>query len=183
MPPVIVYAIVGLVLGAIGGVIMNRAAPIADQGALEAARLARLGLIGALIGCAGAVVDRSGKKLVAGALAGALGLVVAFLLLERTLLLEWDVRPVVAVALAVAGGYGALVVLIYGLVEPDFRGVSYALILGAIGGLSGVAASFVLSIVVRLDQWGILVFFSLYAGLVWTCGALSRKLERAEAEP
>ena len=116
-------------------------------------------------------------------LAGALGLVVSFLLLERTLHLQWPVRPVVAVALAVAGGYGALVVLIYGLVEPDYRGVSYAVILGAIGGLCGVAASFVLSIVAQLDERGILVFFSLYAGFVWTCGALSRKLERAETEP
>jgi len=183
MPPMILYTILGGIVGAMGGFVMERAGPVVMGGALGAERIARLALVGALMGSAGALVDRSGRKLVTGALAGALGLLAAFLLVERTLALGVDARPIVAVTLCVAAGYGAVVVLVYGLLEPDFRGVSYALILGAIGGLSGVAASFAVCMLARLERFRILAFFSLYAALVWTSCALSRKLERAENEP
>ena len=182
MAPMIVYTLLGAAVGALGGFLMERAGPMVTAGALDAARVARLVGVGALLGSAGAMVDRSGKKLVTGALAGALGLVASFLLIERMLQMGLDMRPMVAVTLGVAASYGALVILIYGLLEPDFRGISYAVILGAIGGLAGVAASFAVCVLGRLDRFAVLVFFSLYAALLWTCGALSRKLERAENE-
>lgn len=145
-------------------------------------RIALLAVSGAILALPGGIVERSIRKAAVATLAGALGLVVAGLLLMKALQMELSLRSTIAVMLALCCGFGALLAIMHALVDEAYSGVSYSVIMGANGGLAGIALAFLAINFIGRGGINWIASAAIYDGAVWAAIALARMLELSEKE-
>ena len=174
------YLAVGGVCGAVAGAI--GAGAIRSTGGHTGGALLVLAVVGAALAVPGGIVERSPRKVVLAALAGALGLVAAALILVRIVNMDITRKALMASALLLFAAYGALIATMHALVDEAYRGVSYSMIMGANGGLGGVALSFLVVILSGGARVNWTLTVAIYGACVWSAIAAARKLELYERE-
>ena len=145
-------------------------------------RIALLAVSGALLALPGGLVERSARKIAMSTLAGALGLAAAGLLLMKALQMELSLRATVGVMLTLCCGYAALLAIMHALLDEAYSGVSYSVIMGANGGLAGVALAFLAVHLIGGTGVNWIASAAVYDGAVWAGIALARMLELNEKE-
>jgi len=171
---------VGAAMGSAGAYVLGCVFLSSGPTSLGLWAFLRIALAGALMAAAGGVIDRSFKKLLTGSITGALALVIILLLMQNAGSGNMETDFFIAFILALAGGVGALLSIMYSLMDEAYYGLSYAAILGAIGGLIGLALGFFLVAGPAVNMAMLVTFGALYGGCVWIAVGFSKKLEIIE---
>ena len=178
---VAVYVGLGCLCGAAAGTVSVWGAPAGAEG-IGIRRLVLLAVSGAILALPGGIVERSIRKAAVAALAGALGLAVAGLMMMKVLQIELGLRSTIAAMLALFCGFGALLAIMHALLDETYSGVSYSVIMGANGGLAGVALAFLAINFLTRGRVNWIVGAAIYNAAVWGAIALARMLELNERE-
>ena len=176
---IVFYFVLGGLFGAAAGA-TALAGVRAEQELIARQSLLLFALAGALMGVPGGIIERSPRKTGIVALAGAMGLIAGGLLIYKTLRMGIAPRAIIAVALGVVCGFGALLAVIHALVDEDRQTMSYPVIMGANGGLAGIVLCFLAARLLGKGQITWILGAGLYSGAVWTGIALAQRLERFE---
>ena len=78
--------------------------------------------------------------------------------------------------------FGALLAVMHALLDEDYGGISYSVIMGANGGLAGIALAFLGAHLLGRGDGGTVILAMLYNATVWAAIAVARKLELLEQE-
>jgi len=176
------YACAGALGGAAGAYVFAGWSQGASTSTFVLGHFIKLALAGAVFGMVGGLFDWSGRKVLTGGVTSALALVVIILLILNAGRIPIEGSFVVAFVLAIAGGFGALVSIMYSLMDETFAGLSYASILGAIGGLIGLALGFFFTAGLPFKSWQVVCFGAIYGACVWTAVGVAKKFELIEIE-
>jgi len=176
-----VYVGLGCLCGALAGTVSALGTQAGAEG-IGIRRLVLLAASGAILALPGGIVERSIRKAAVAALAGALGLAVAGLLMMKVLQIELGLRSTIAAMLALFCGFGALIAIMHALLDESYSGVSYSVIMGANGGLAGVALAFLAVHFLGQGRINWIASAAIYDGAVWGAIALARMLELTEKE-
>lgn len=178
---VAVYLGLGCLCGALAGLV-SLLGTSAGAGGIGFRRIVLLAGAGAILALPGGIVERSIRKAAVAALAGALGLVVTGLLLMKVLQMELPLRSTIAVVLALFCGFGALMAIMHALLDEAYSGVSYSVIMGANGGLAGIALAFLAINFLGQGRINWIATAAIYDGAIWGAIALARMLELTDAD-
>jgi len=179
---IVLYAAVGGALGALAGVIFVLGAKTPTDAALSIGRVGRLALVGAVLSLPGGIIEKSVRKSLISALAGGLGLIVIVVFLLRIMQMDLGIRTTTALVLLMFCAFGALLAVMHALLDEDYRGISYSVIMGANGGLAGIALAFLGAQLLGQGDGGTVILAMVYNATVWAAIAVARKLELLERE-
>ena len=179
---IVLYVAVGGTLGALAGTVFVLGASTPTEASMSVGRLARLALVGAVLALPGGIIERSVRKSLISALAGALGLIVIVVFLLRIIQMDLSIRTTTALVLLMFCAFGALLAVMHALLDQDYRGISYSVIMGANGGLAGIALAFLGAHLLGRGAVDIVILAMLYNATVWAAIAVARKLELLERE-
>ena len=176
------FACAGALAGAVGAYIFAGWSQGAGTSTFVLGHFIKLGLAGSLVGMAGGVLDRSPRKILTGGVTSALALIVIILLVLNAGRIPIEGSFVVGFVLAIAGSFGALISVMYSLMDESFSGLTYASILGAIGGLIGLAIGFFFTAGLPFKPWQVVCFGAIYSACVWSAVGVAKKFELIELE-
>ena len=175
---IILFAAVGLATGAIGGLLLPSFRDRQTQ-ELGLSSLAHLALLGAFVASAGPLVERHWRKLFAAWLAGGGGLIL--LVLGVMGIAQWEIGGFfeIAVIIAAAALFPAIVALADCLADDLYRGIIYETTFSALGGVVGFACAWPM-LFLQNERTRVALAVAIYSGVIWFMMGIAKWEEESE---
>jgi len=173
------YALGGAVAGGVGAYVFTGLSMGSESGMFMLRHFLKIAFAGSLMGMAGGVLDWSPRKVLTGALTSAVALIIIILLVLNVGKINIEGSFIIAFVLAISAGFGSLIAIMYSLMDESYEGLTYSAILGAIGGLIGLAVGF---FIMQVSAKQFVVFGACYGACVWCAVGLAKRFELIELD-